>query len=286
MTSGHRTGENPPSARARHAVLDRELAIEHTKSHLLRHASPRLDMTFIVGLAGGFGLVSSFILLQLGMNSMVLRYPIALSLAYAFFLALIWLWLRRNNADFDDLPDLGGLDPAPAGPTENLDVIGDHGGQFGGGGASSSFDAGAVLADEAMSAPLKAVKGVADHVPDVDELGIPLMIIALAVGLSVASLYVIHVAPALFAEAIVDGALSYALLRRLKKQESRHWLSGTVRHTALPFVATAIFLTVLAAGMTAYTPGAHSIGEVFERTRQAEAGTGPARAPASLSRKP
>lgn len=43
----------------------------------------------------------------------------------------------------------------------------------------------------------------------------PLVAIALAVGLALASLYVVCIAPMLFAAVLVDGALSHALFRRM-----------------------------------------------------------------------
>lgn len=76
-------------------------------------------------------------------------------------------------------------------------------------------------------------------VVEAEELAIPLLAIALAFGIALASLYVVYIAPALFAEVLVDGALSYALFRHLRGQDPRHWLAGTVRHTAAPFAVTA-----------------------------------------------
>jgi hypothetical protein len=101
-------------------------------------------------------------------------------------------------------------------------------------------------------------------VADADELAIPLVAIALAVGIAIASLYVVYIAPVLFAEVLVDGALSYVLFRHLRGQDPRHWLSSTFRRTALPFAATAVFLVAVGAGMSAYAPGAKSVGQVME----------------------
>ncbi|TCO96867.1 hypothetical protein EV684_1284 [Rubrivivax gelatinosus] len=46
-------------------------------------------MALLVALTGGFGLLASFTLLRLGLDSMALRYPLALAFAYLFFLFLI-----------------------------------------------------------------------------------------------------------------------------------------------------------------------------------------------------
>jgi uncharacterized PurR-regulated membrane protein YhhQ (DUF165 family) len=80
----------------------------------------------------------------------------------------------------------------------------------------------------------------------------------------VASVYVVPIAPLLFAEVLVDGALSYALFHRLRrKQEQRHWLRSALRRTLLPFLATAVFLAAAGAAMQIHAPGARSIGQVM-----------------------
>ena len=86
----------------------------------------------------------------------------------------------------------------------------------------------------------------------------------MAVGLALASLYVVYIAPTLFAEVLVDGAISYALFRHLRGQDSQHWLTSACRHTALPFIATALFLAATGAAMSAYAPGAKSVGQVMK----------------------
>jgi hypothetical protein len=91
--------------------------------------------------------------------------------------------------------------------------------------------------------------------------------VALAIGIALASLYVVYVAPILFAEVLVDGALSYALFRHLRGQDPQHWLSSTVRRTAVPFAATAVFLVAVGAAMAAYAPGAKSVGQVLQHAR-------------------
>lgn len=66
----------------------------------------------------------------------------------------------------------------------------------------------------------------AESVGDADELAIPILVIVLAIGLAVASLYVVYIAPALFAELIVDGVLSYALFRHLRSEDSPLWVTS------------------------------------------------------------
>lgn len=243
--------------------IKRALAIERVRKRLLRSSFPRTQMALIVTLTGGFGLLASFVMLQVGLDSMAVRYPLALSIAYLFFLFLIWLWLRTNASDYVDLPELANLVPSPR-PSAGLpDFKGGGGGNFGGGGATGSFDGPATALDEAASPALGAVGDSVGSVAESDELAIPLLVIALAVGIALASFYVVYLAPVLFAEVMVDGALSYALFRQLRTQDPRHWLLSTFRRTIVPFAATAVFLAATGAGMAAYAPGAKSVGDVM-----------------------
>jgi hypothetical protein len=234
----------------------RARAIRLMTERLSRDSFPRLQMALIVALTGGFGLLASFVLLQLGLGAMALRYPIALCCAYGFFLFLVWLWLRTNAADHLDLLDFADALPPLTGRAPGLQSGG--GGDFGGGGASAAFDG-----PSADGAPMGRLGDAASAAAEGEELAVPLLAIALAIGLALASLYVVYIAPVLFAEVLVDGALSYALFRHLRGQDPAHWLSSTVRRTVLPFAGTAVFVALVGAAMAAYAPGAQSIGQVL-----------------------
>ena len=225
-------------------------------------------MALIVALTGGFGLLASFSMLQFGVDSMAVRYPLSLALAYFFFLFLVWLWLRTNAEDYLDVSNVTDVLLGSGGPSSGVPgVKTGGGGDYGGGGASGSFDAPTQAVDETVAAPLRSAGEAAGSVAEADELAIPLFAIALAVGLAFASLYVVYIAPVLFAEVLVDGALSYALFRHLQGQNPQHWLVSTVRRTAMPFVATAVFLAATGAAMSAYAPGATSVGQIAGHAR-------------------
>lgn len=199
-------------------------------------------MTLMAGLTGAFGLLSSFLLLHQGIQSMTLRFPLALVCAYLMFLFLIWLWLRTNARDYLDSPNLSS--------------------------ASSNTSDGSACAPETSGADF-GVSDSASAVAEADGLAIPLMALVLAVGMAFASLYVIYIAPALLEEVLVDGSFSYALYRYVRADDPEHWLATAVRRTALPFLATGIFLMVMGAALSAYAPGAHTLGEAIRGTQNA-----------------
>ena len=233
-------------------------------------------MTLLVSLTGGAGLLASFLMLHAGVNNMALRYPLALLVAYGFFLLLLWLWLRTKADDWTDVPDPGIDLPLPSGRGAPVWTPG-GGGNFGGGGASGHFDAPApvhVLSpaqSPSVTASLQdgASDGLGDSlgsvgdVADADELMIPLLVVALAVGLALSSFYIIYSAPTLFAELLLDGALAATLYRRLRGIETRHWVSTALRRTVLPFALTAVFLSAVGWGLHQLAPGAQSVGDAI-----------------------
>lgn len=251
----------------RQRLFIRSQVVNRVQQKLEKESYPRLQMTLIAALTGAFGLLSSYILLLQGVDGMALRYP--LSLAYAMFLFLIWLWLRTNADDYTDIPDFPDALPSGGGGTPGLPLRSGRGGDFGGGGASGSFDESAYLAAESAS-PIRGVGESAASVAEADELAIPLLAVVLALGLALASFYVIYIAPALLAEVLVDGALSFALYRYMRGEDTAHWLATAVRRTIQPFLATAVFLAIIGVAMSAYAPGARSIGEVIHRASAAK----------------
>ena len=216
--------------------MQRDREIERLRARLLQHGSPRLRMLLMVMLTGGAGFLASYLMLRQGVDSIALRYPLALAIAYGVFLLLLWSWLRlRPNDNTLDIPDLPNALHDRDAPHGRADAPAS-------GSADNSWLDGATAADEAA---------------------LPLLALALVVALALASLWVVYAAPALFAELLFDAALAAGLYRRLRRGEARHWLDTALRHTGLPFLATLVLL--IAVGLVAQhiRPDADSIGDLL-----------------------
>lgn len=244
---------------------------------------PRLQMFFLVMLTGAAGLATSFGLLRSGVDTMLVRYPLSVGGAYLVFLFLLWLWLRTKADEYLD----GSLDiPLPSGSGGDSSASVGHeptfsggGGEHGGGGASGGFQL-----DESLPSPSlpdvsipggdSVGEAVGEVIGGADEGAIPLAIVllvaALVATLLLAALYVVYLAPALFAELLVDGALSASLYRRMRGLQTRHWLESAVRRTLVPFAITAIALAAVGYGLQWYAPQAHTLGDVLRQTRSSD----------------
>lgn len=243
----------------------RHHAIRRIRGDLERDSFPRLQMFLLVTLTGATGFVASFILLHAGLVEMWLRYFASFGVAYLMFLFLLWLWLRTRAEDYTDIPDISGS-PSSGSGSSGTCYMGE-GGEFGGGGASASFDA----PSESTSAISDSVSSVGDSigkVAEAEEFAIPLVVLILFGAMLFSSLFMIYSAPVLFAELLVDGVLSASLYRRLRGPETHHWLETALRRTALPFALTAAIVSASGWGMALYAPGAHSIGDVISHSKQ------------------
>lgn len=249
---------------------DREVA--RMRQQLERHSFPRLQMSLLVGITGASGFVASFVLLHAGLLTMWTRYLAAFGIAYLVFLGLLWLWLRTKLDDYLDLPDLsGGNWPsgscADAPTADAIPVHSGGGGDFGGGGASASFDAPAQTVAPSDSGIGDVVGDAVGSAADADELAIPLLVLALAVALLFSSLYMVYSAPALFAEVAVDGLFAAGLYRKLRGLEPEHWLTTAIKRTLLPFALTAALVCGVGWGLEQAAPGAHTLAEALAQAR-------------------
>jgi hypothetical protein len=247
-------------------------------------------MLVLVCLTGAAGFAASYLLLQAGLTSMALRYPLTMAIGYVVFLGLVRLWLRRfrlrarardSYIDLDvvDLP-IGDIftgepepEPAFAGPRD---------GQSGESGeASWDDDASSFTSADAPPATSGGGSGVdagIDWGIDLDDGALWLIPIAIVLGIAFGVLaYTVMLAPTLFAELLLDVGLAAGLYRRLVRTERRSWLTTAVRSTLVPACFAAALLTAAGAIMQRVAPDATSIGGVvrqlqWERSQNAPRG--------------
>lgn len=256
----------------------REDLVQRTRERLLAQSLPRLQMSGLLALTGAAGFLTSFSLLELGVDSMAVRYPVAVLAAYAVFLLLLRVWLAMQRDGSWDVVDLGDVAEAVvegAGEAaEGLGGLSGGGGSFGGGGTSSSFEVSRISVPR-VAAPKSGGGGGKsfDFSLDLDEGGIVVLIavLILAVAALGTALWVVWSAPVLLAEVLVDGLVMTGLYRRLRRgPEPTSWLVGAVRRTWLPALAAAALFCFSGWLLQKAVPEARSIGPAVKAVSSGE----------------
>jgi hypothetical protein len=231
--------------------------VRKLRARLERNGFPRLEMFLLVGVTGMAGLVASWALRLAGVAHMGWRYLLALGVAYAVFLLLLRAWMQARPGDQLELPDLPEASLRDKGDLPELFEGG--GGDFGGGGASGSFDA-----MPSLDVPDTVLESGLDAGLDGEGCAIPLVLLAVLAAVVLAALTVVWSAPTLFAELLLDGVLAAGLYRRLRRAPAGHWLETALRRTAWPFLATCVLVAGTGFALQALVPGADTLGTALE----------------------
>jgi hypothetical protein len=189
-----------------------------------------------VSTAVAFG--ASLVLRDVGVTPMWVRYPLCVLLAYAVFLALLGLCVRRaagrirrhlERVRHDSTRrQFRRDDQAPPQPLDEF--LGEclEGTQDGGGGDARSY--------------VLAVMGLT---------------VVLICG------YYVFTAPALLSQVVVEGALLTALYRPTTRGPDVHWLTVAVEETLLPALMIALCVTVIGTVFQITAPEASNLAEVL-----------------------
>ena len=187
-------------------------------------------MGLILAATTGSGLLASKVLLEAGLSSVLLRYPLAVLAAYVSFLGMTWLWIRYTLVG---RPSRSSLSEETAETAFDL---------------SSGSDSGS-----ATWSP----SGNFDFHVDFDD-GIWILVALAAVILAIfgAGAYLVWAAPEILPEIAVGALLASSLKRSAQRAESRGWLRSVLSCTAIPFGVVLLFVCVLAYAIHRTCPGA------------------------------
>jgi hypothetical protein len=273
---------------------------ERVKRYLVQRFYTRFHMSLILASSTLAAMLASAGLLWLGVTAMLVRYPLAVAVAYLTFLAGVGLWIRylglgresaagRGIVDSADLPDVsvggGSSSPGSAGG------LGRGGGSFDGGGASASWAEGprppampagmqtqnlAAAASPDTAADVPSIKvgksgggggsfSLGDF-GDLDGEAIVLLALALAAiaAIFVASGYLVWFAPDILTEAAFGALLAGGLARRSGREDAGGWVAGVVRKTWWPFAIVTVVVMAFAGYAQKHYPAAHTFRQAIE----------------------
>jgi hypothetical protein len=220
-------------------------------------------------------------LMHAGVESLALRWTVALAAGYAVFLGLLWLWARwlLSRDEFNgDVPSGDGPWPSARATDEAggpaFDAAG--GGDFAGGGADASFEAGGVVDGAAQGATElagQATQGAIELAAGADEGIVVAVPLALVFGLAVliAGFFGAIVAGVFGVEVLLGVAVEIAFASAAGavafKARREGWLLYTLRRTAWPVAGLAVVAAVAGFVVDAAVPQARSLPHAVQLLR-------------------
>ncbi len=265
-----------PARRATREGAHRALpgSADALRERIVRMHPVRLHCALILVACFGAGLLATKLLLLAGIQAMWIRYAIALVVAYAVFLLGVRIWLRYAGFDVHVLPRRrdGGYD-APDLLPDNVavrgpgDVFRGGGGRSGGGGASMHLDGGASEAKSPAFLGASSSSSSGGGGFDLDDGLVLIALVAVALAVSGAVIYLIWAAPTILAEAAFAGLLSAGLVRSTRRIASGDWMTSVIGNTWVAFGV----VSILAIGFAVYAqhvyPDARTLADVVRHLR-------------------
>jgi len=224
-------------------VESKEKAVKRLARFLRQRSYPRLLFFTILVLTGIVGIASSLLMLRIGIGRMWVRYPIAALIAYLAFLYLVKLWRDRQLCRREVIDEIQRMN-------NEREV------------ADALLDQPSTQVHDKKHSWWKVFDFL--WIPD-DHPG-SLILVALSAVICVAIFLVgmvLSVAPTLFSEVLLDGALIIGIWHRFKKLDIDDPFGAAFRITRVPGFAAILILVVFGYLLEVAVPSAHSLGDVI-----------------------
>ena len=216
-----------------------------------------------------------------GVDSLAVRYALALGAGYLAYLLLLRIWAGMLVREEErDVPDPGVLDLVPwpgGGASCNDGVHSGGGGDFGGGGASGSFDgpadvsecvgdAGGDLLGDVASSALELAGGADEGALVV----IPVLAVfgtVLAVVLGGGWLLLLYFGSEAPLAVAVELAFAYTAARTVVRVEREGWLLAAIRLSWKPLLGALVCAVALGALVDHFAPQADTLAQAVQQWR-------------------
>ncbi|MGL4234088.1 MAG: hypothetical protein ACRCWJ_22225, partial [Casimicrobium sp.] len=218
--------------RASYAPHNRGDAIAALTRRIDHHYWPRWTAFWIACITALFGVLFSAILWRVGMEAMTWRYPVSVLLSYLVLLALLDSWSRRRWDDWlqwDGSPSHSSSNGSSGGHCNGSTSYSGEGGNFGGAGASDSFDTGGLDVGSTAGDALGAGFEVAASAEEGAVIAVPLLLIfallLLFGGFAFGLIGLIWNAPTLLAHLMLDAGTASMLYVYARPQQRNSWFA-------------------------------------------------------------
>jgi hypothetical protein len=252
------------------------------KRQFIKSTFTRFHMSLILMGTILAGVVFSKLLLLAGLQHMLIRFIVVLILAYLSFFLFMRLWLNYLTRPFRKKKHEGSLldvaDTISSIPDFSLSnstqVVQGHGGEFGGAGASGTWEgvtesANISVSDGTIGTAESIGKLTGETAGDAisslaDEGGILLIpLILLLVVILGGGIYLIYEAPVIISEAAFELILATTVIKKARKIDNPDWIGSVLRATWPALFLTLCITIIIGWGLMTYCPQATKIREVF-----------------------
>jgi uncharacterized membrane protein YgcG len=251
------------------------------------HHSVRLHAAVLLAAAALAGFLLSRLLLWMGMETPLLRFPVAVVAGYGIFLILVDWWLHYigvKRAAVDDAPDPG-FYPSGGSHSDAVEHFAGSGGQFDGGGASAGFDEGgsgqlaATKAEVALRGKASAIHigleakaqagasmaDVASGAAGAGEFAVPLFAIVAVLAVFGAWGWAIAATPSVLIETAIEVAVASGLIRSMSRTRSSTWFESLFSRTIAKALLLALSALLIGFAVRMVDPSADTLGEAVAR---------------------
>ena len=243
----------------------------------------RFHMTLLLLGVCASGLLTSKILLELGLRSMLVRYLLAVCVSYVVFFLLMRVWLSYVGADDTPVPDINVGDVSDLGQIPLSVFDGNHGtqdiadagfngtgGDFSGGGATDLWGDPSTVSEPVRASVATGGRGSSTGSSsgwsfDLDDEGI--VLVALGLLLLVifgAGAYLVYAAPEILAEAAFEALFAAGLIKASRDFTRKGWIGSVLRATWVPFVLVLLVTGVFGWVAQKNFPHAERLADIFK----------------------
>jgi hypothetical protein len=198
----------------------------------------RFHMSLIFVATVAAAVVASRVLLEAGVDTLALRYALAVAAAYAVFFVYVRVWISyvsRAETSDPDL-DLSGVWPGGGGSG------GGHGAGFHGGGDLFSLDL-----DDAWP--------------------VVLALLVLVACLGGAAIWLVWQAPVILPEAAFNALLASHLVHAARRDAALGWARGVLKSTLIPFLLVLVAAALVGWAVHHVCPPARRLADVVHLCR-------------------
>ncbi len=235
------------------------------KRYLARKFFIRFHMSIILITTIIVGLISTKLFLALNVDDVRIRYPLVVLVSYLAFILCIRVWLyyiKHRDKILENALDVFDIPINTTSNDSNVtleECIDSGGGEFGGAGASGSFD---MPGGDVVEGGVSSIADGADFLEEGAIILIPLMIaLTLIFG---AGIFLIYEAPIILSEVALEFILAGTLIKRAKEIDSPDWMGSVIRKTWFPFAITMILAVIFAFILHSVFPEVNAISEILK----------------------